>query len=251
MRLRIQHTWAPKQGESASDYEDSFDHTCLQNGTLMRAAIADGATEAAYSKIWAQKLVENFTACPPREDLAAWLETPQKEWHEAVPWSRLPWHGLAKTKSGSHATLLGITIHCQADSDTAQWQAVSVGDCCAFITGKQHSLLRAFPTDDPDEFGNRPSLICSNPGRNGPAEMKVTRHHGLLHTGERIILATDAAAQWLLKTNQDGQTPWQGIAELTQDGMEEWVKSRRQDHGMKNDDVTITVIDAEHEEPEG
>ena len=183
--------------------------------------------------------------------LAAWLETPQKKWHEAVPWSRLPWHGLAKTKSGSHATLLGITIHCQADSDTAQWQAVSVGDCCAFITGKQHSLLRAFPTDDPDEFGNNPSLICSNPARNGPAEMAATRHQGLLHTGERIILATDAAAQWLLKTNQGGQAPWQDIAELTQDGMEEWVKSRRQDHGMKNDDVTITVIDAEHEEPEG
>ena len=79
MRLNIQHTWAPKQGESASDYEDSFDHICLQNGTLMRAAIADGATEAAYSNIWAQKLVEHFTSCPPGEDLASTLRKIQEK----------------------------------------------------------------------------------------------------------------------------------------------------------------------------
>ena len=214
-----------------------------------RLAIADGATEAAFSGEWANLLVNRFVDHEPldlhdpsAETLAAWLEPCRREWSERVRRRSIPWHGRAKVRTGAMATFLGVNL--QADAGGAlRWLAVAAGDCCLFVVREGH-LHTAFPIDDPYDFGNTPHLLCSNPAA-AVAPEHIRTSQGACQRGDLIILATDAVACWALTQRRRGHDPWSDLAGLhdsSEADRERWVAERRADRSMRNDDATLLAV---------
>jgi hypothetical protein len=236
-------TW--KQGNSASDYEDASAGD-VSNG---RFAVADGASEASFAGIWAQLLVDNFTTWPgkPWRDLA-WIEPLRKQWAQKVDGLPLPWYAEEKRDLGAFATFLGMAVRPSATShEMGYWRALAVGDCCLFHA-RAGRIEQAFPIKHSEKFGNRPELLASRPERgNG---VRCLQTHGQWQPGDRFLLMTDALAQWFLHRNENGKDPLTAIRKLLAEKSPEtafadWVKKRRQLATLRNDDVTLVVVDVE------
>ena len=212
-------------------------------------AIADGATEAAFSREWANLLVDRLVDHEPLdlndpspETLAAWLKPCRREWSERVRRRSVPWHGRAKVKAGAMATFLGVNLQADAEGEL-RWRAAAVGDCCLFVV-REGCLRVAFPVADPDDFGNTPRLICSNPAAE-VATGNIRTSEGICLRGDLIILTTDAVACWALTQHRQDRDPWSVLAGLC-DGSDAdrglWVAERRADRSMRNDDATLLAV---------
>jgi hypothetical protein len=76
----------------------------------------------------------------------------------------------------------------------------------------------------------------------------IRRARGKWRPGDRLLLATDALAEWLLRRNESGLQPADDIERLltessVPDAIAGWVEERRDRQGLRNDDVTLVVID--------
>lgn len=246
MRLRpLKRLWLPKAGNSSEEYEDSsraaypnrFDAGCAA-----RMAVSDGASESAFAKEWANALTAGFVRRPldvgalDEMSLREWLAPARKEWHEQVPWERIPWHGEAKARAGAFATLLGVTV--AGASDGLRWDAVAVGDSCLFVVNKE-GLRKSFPLDEASQFDNNPSLICSNPANAAGLWQRVERADGQCATGDFLFLASDALAKWFLSEASTGGKPWQSLLALEEYEWPAWVDEQRREGRMGNDDMTL------------
>lgn len=254
--LRVRQFSLSKDGNSLDEYEDA----CSFSIASCRAAIADGATESSFSGQWAQSLVEHFISgeeenSPIQEqlELRHWLAPIQKVWTENIPWQSLEWYTEHKARLGAFAAFLGlqITNKDKADSKDAGkpvlgdcvWSAVACGDSCLFHV-RCGELLCAFPIRNSSEFGNSPSLLSSVSAANEQAFTKVVREHGECRMGDLFLLATDALSCWILNECETGKSPWETMNTLS--GQEEFctlVDNLRQTHRMKNDDVTLLIIE--------
>ena len=59
---------------------------------------------------------------------------------------------------------------------------------------------------------------------------------------------TDALAQWFLRQSETEKKPWEAIAKLLalpgkESPFAAWIEERRDREGMRNDDVTLMVVD--------
>ena len=243
------HFWTPKSGNHPDEYEDASRVEYSVEVDLVLITICDGASEAAFSREWAQILTEAFINRPldlPNLDVATltdWLEPCELEWNEMVPWDRIPWHGEAKTRAGALATLLGLTVDLNPNcSGSFPWHAFAVGDCCMFVV-RDGELELAFPMEESGQFSNTPSLICSNPANNGGLWEGVYQLNGEFLPGDVLFLASDAAAAWFLQELEAGRKPWQALQELESAKWEGWVQERRNERSMRNDDSTLLIIE--------
>src|SRR5581483_6124726 len=128
-------------------------------------AVADGASESSFAALWAQLLVEGFTHPAKREDPESdWLAPLSERWAAAVDGRPLPWYAEAKREQGAFATLLGLVFRRPATAlgGGGRWRALAVGDSCLFQV-RQDQLVKSFPVNCSQEFGNRPALLCSRP----------------------------------------------------------------------------------------
>ena len=241
--------WTPKEGNRPDEYEDAARVVYSDSVELALIALCDGASEAAFSREWAQILTDAFISRPL--DLSAlddaaltdWLARCESEWNEAVPWDRIPWHGEAKARAGALATLLGMTVDLAPnDSGGFPWQAFAIGDCCLFVV-RDGELKISFPLEESGQFNNTPPLICSNPANNQDLWEGVCQLSGEFRRGDMIFLASDAAAAWLLQERENGGQPWQALGELEPADWEGWVQQRRDERAMRNDDSTLIVIE--------
>jgi hypothetical protein len=71
---------------------------------------------------------------------------------------------------------------------------------------------------------------------------------GKWRSGDKFLLMTDAMAQWFLSRYEEGLNPWQELAHvLKQKGSDgafgSWVDELRNQSSMRNDDVTLVIID--------
>ncbi len=274
-RLRprsLTELWAPKAGNSPEEYEDAFravfpEHaeTDTEAGEpdtpdagAARVAVADGASESAFAREWANALAGAFASAPPdlggltADSLDEWLRPAREEWREGVPWDDLPWHGEAKARAGAFATLLGLTIEAAPDGDEGDegdedgealaWRALAVGDSCLFIV-RDGRLAVSFPLEDAAEFGNTPVLVCSNPDNAENLWNGVSQRSGDCEAGDRFILASDAIACWFLAADAAGEKPWETIAALAPPDWDGWVEDQRRAGLMRNDDVTLLALE--------
>jgi hypothetical protein len=194
----------PKLGEALADMQDA---AAVDAGRGL-AAIADGATDAAFQRLWADLLVQGWLEDPPGgeqgPDFEAWLAVRRERWQAAVPWDRLPWHGARKAQeTGGLATLLGLCWEPRHNGPLTL-AALAAGDCCVLLLDASGALRHAWPIADPDAFSQMPMLLSSlHPP---PAEMwergLLLETEFALAEGELLMLATDAAAQWLLRLAQ-------------------------------------------------
>ena len=246
--------WLPKWGNDPEEYEDAFrvaypKRIGASGCGVARIAVSDGASESAFAREWANALTDAFVArplalCGLTEDaLDVWLRPAQEAWRSEIPWDRLPWHGEAKARAGAFATFLGLTIGAAPDSSgRLSWQSLAVGDSCLFVI-RDDRLWLSFPLEDASQFNDNPALICSNPDNAGDLWDGVRLQSGECATGDLFILASDALACWFLLETAVGEKPWTSLAALDSSGWDAWVGERRRGGRMRNDDMTLVMIE--------
>jgi hypothetical protein len=245
-----------KAGNEATEYEDAYDYGWSPDSgaQVFRCAVADGATEASFSALWATKLVRAYCrgelgAAP---QLAESLQGLQQEWvaQTAVASPAQQWYVEEKLKHGAFSALVGLTLEgarASADgrADAGRWQALAVGDSCLFQVRGTRLVVR-FPLARAAEFTNRPFLLSSNPAGNDALSDNTDTFIGDWQAGDRFYLMTDALAHWFLQKFESGERPWQTLAALDEARDEgafaEFISAERASHALRNDDVTLLSV---------
>lgn len=238
--LRWQAFHLVKGGNAPTDYEDAF----AADEDRARFAIADGTSEASFAAEWARLLTEGFTAEDgrPWRDLD-WLSPLRRRWAAEIDARPLPWYAEEKRTQGAFATLLGVVFRPPKLERPGGWWALAVGDSCLFHT-RAGRMRASFPLTQSAEFGNQPALVGSRPGTGRPPELAS----GRWRPGDRFLLMTDALAQWFLQREEADGEPCGEVAALLAEAdptaaFPGWIGKRRREHGLRNDDVTLLVID--------
>jgi hypothetical protein len=233
--LRAMH--APKEGNSEAQYEDAFAHTPLE-ADVFTVAVADGASSAGFAREWADLLVRAFVAVPfPASDAEAAdaVAALGRDWRESVGGRATSWHAQEKLEHGSAATLLVVTW----DRTRGTWEARSVGDVCVFLV-RSNRLRFAFPLTKARKFDDRPALLSTEVGPRLPAP-GVVRYVERFEAGDRFLLMTDALAAYFLAEYEARRRPWVELPE-TPEALGPWLKVRRDEGRIKNDDVTLVDV---------
>jgi hypothetical protein len=254
--LTASHTfWLPRRGNSPAEYEDAS----AADDASGRYAVADGASEGCFTGLWARLLVEDFARNADRgmEQWPTSLSAVQKRWDADVGGRKLAYHAESWVRQGAFAAFLGVALTPSGDG-SCQWQAVAVGDTCLFHT-RGAALLRAFPMEHSEQFGNAPRLV----GARAAEEDVRTRCRfwldGRSQPGDRLWLMTDALAQWCLAEGEAGGNPWAELESLLSSArlpspvsgrgaggeggpFAEWIEGLRDRRRLRNDDATLLAI---------
>src|SRR5262245_31129956 len=117
MQVVAKAYWLPKKGHEEAEYEDAFapDSITLETD-LFRCAIADGATEASFSKQWARTLVRAWeSGSLTKEQFVADVGRLQENWRrgftEVRTRGKLSWYAEQKAEFGAFAALVGFVLH--------------------------------------------------------------------------------------------------------------------------------------------
>ena len=243
--------WLPKDGSSDGEYEDA----CFPRkerryrGTKpLRFAIADGATEASYSRLWARLLVRAFVRGKLDLSLSSeCLGALQAAWNERVRKKQLPWYAEEKLASGAFSSLLVLEM---AEDGTETrgaklWRVAAVGDSCLVQVRGEH-IVTAFPLTECKSFDNSPNLLSSMASMNGERETLIRTSEGVCCSDDTLLLMTDALACWFFRESEAGGKPWNTLRDLDTEGgvsFQNLIFGLREDGRMKNDEVTLLLID--------
>lgn len=220
----------PKAGGDEADYEDAS--AAATDRWPVCAAVADGATEAAFSGDWAERLVRGIveTDATTGEKLHDGLPHWQEKWrtYTQARAKEKAWYVSAKASEGAFAAVLGLSLH-----PDGQWRAVSVGDCCLFHV-REGETLRSWPYDAPEAFTNRPALVPSRSAQGVPAPEETA---GTWRASDRFLLASDAVAAWLLEAGPAS------LQARTREQARSRVTAARTEGALQNDDATLLVLE--------
>lgn len=232
-----------KDGNPDCEYEDALAYDPVG----ARFAIADGASESVFASLWAGILTQGFVSASVGQGPREWLETLQKQWCESVPWAGLPWYGRKKALLGSFCAFLGLWFHTPTAAGEVAWRAVAIGDCCLFQV-RGNTLVSAFPINRSGEFNNRPPLVRSLPLPWRCAVRGLRGLRGCGQAGDRFFLATDALAEWFLRSAESHEAPWDVLAGIgTVDHFRAWVAEQRVANRMRNDDTSLLGLEVRDE----
>ena len=221
---------SPKVGNDPAMNEDAV--AVSEDGR--RVAIADGASSAYASGLWARLLVDEATRSSVdlsrsdhRIELVAscgarWMA----ETDGVSDW----WSEEARAR-GSFAALAGLSF-----LDGRRWRATAKGDCCVLVLDSSDTIVSSFPIDDSDTFGLTPDLV----GVHDPMAEGWRVVEGDVDPHGRVVLATDGFAQWLLQ-EKGHPARW---CSLDPDDWPTELDSLRSSGQMVNDDVAIAILDA-------
>ncbi|MEI8291173.1 MAG: hypothetical protein WCH99_17030 [Verrucomicrobiota bacterium] len=244
MAIEAKAFWLPKHGSTEAEYEDAYSISIPDS----RFAIADGATEASFSGMWAKQLVRAFTgkkiAIPLQLEE---LKPLQARWHTFVHRNPLPWYAEEKVSNGAFAAFLGLELSEEntADGLKRNWQVSAAGDTC-LVQIRGNSILEAFPYKDSGSFNNHPDLLGSANIFNENSSKLISHHAGTWGCEDVFFLMTDALACWFFKSAEQGQEPWNILRDLdteAQVSFKDFVAGLRSSSSMKNDDVTLVRVD--------
>ncbi len=248
--LDVTILWHPKDAEHPREYEDAF-----AIGDCGIAAIADGVSEAIFSRQWAKILTSTTVEFPVNPDdseaFASWLLRARDQWQGQITNLQLSWMQRQKLQAvrGAYSTLLWVEF---LSDDSCIRPAASqlpfvcraIGDCCLFQI-RDGALLRSFPLTEPEEFERDPVTVCSTQWR-PDSELTFSSMNGCLRTGDTIVLSSDAFAKWALQAiARKEEINWAWFEGLDSQEWSEWVASvrdRSPDQRMRVDDTTLIFI---------
>jgi hypothetical protein len=233
MRISARALFLPKRGSDEAEYEDAFypGDGVYETEHGFRCAVADGATESAFARLWARLLVRSFGR-------RRWShERLRTIWRRAMRGKTLPWYLQAKAHEGAHAAFVGLSIRNGGGPHT--WRALAVGDSCLFHV-RDGALLQTGPVASAAAFDNSPFLLSSAASD--------------LHDGARILggqweygdtfyLATDALAAWILGEHEADRPPWPALDALDAEGFVAFVDALRGSGELHNDDTTLLRVE--------
>jgi hypothetical protein len=226
--------WAPKSGNTANEYEDAY----AVKPEALRFAVADGASETSFARQWAELLVEGFVqGAPSAAELREFVSPLQALWAEGQKGKATAWYSERKAADGAFSSLLGVTI------EGDRWRALAIGDSCLFVV-RSGKVLRAFPLERAEQFSNRPSLLSSISRANAGVWSEVATVEGVLQASDRLLLMTDALAQWFLVEAEMGRRPWAALSKVTTpEQFAAYIDCLRAGGALRNDDVTLVTVE--------
>ena len=153
MEIYAKEFCVPKNGNTEAENDDSFSSAKDKS----RFAVADGATEASFSREWAKQLVRAFTTKRLSIPIALdELKPLQSRWDKFVHRHPLPWYAEEKASSGAFAAFVGLEF-----LEEKKWRATAAGDSC-LVQVRGNEIIKAFPLADSASFGNRPNLLSAS-----------------------------------------------------------------------------------------
>jgi hypothetical protein len=243
-----------KVGSADHEWEDGagFDAGDSAAGRDARCIVVDGATEAYDSIRWVGQLVDSFLGVDPvggmpaltREGMDAWFGLMQDRWHATAPttfgsiFEERKFH-----QDGSFATLLGCEIR-GLEGLRPSWQAVALGDTVLFHV-RGADVVAQFPELAAEDFGLDPEGVSTQPSTRDRMRRRLAFTSGQLAVGDRLYLATDALANWMVRAvRSEGEWLWPALDSL-RDPMtfRRDIADCRRTGEMKNDDVTLMRVE--------
>lgn len=264
MKIKYSHFWLPKAGTLASTCEDAFFpynfpfEIISHDQKYQRYAIADGASTAYLSGLWATVLVDGFGSYDEEIsntnffDLLQTLILPEN-WNPRLAdyikkreddGKPLSWYDEMALQNGAASTLLEISFTLEENKIKDNFSALAIGDSCLFQI-RNDELITKFPLNSSADFDNSPLLISSDPKRNEHLQEKISYlENQSLSTGDKLFLMTDALASWFFQEYEKGNKPWEIIEEQIVDksSFENWIEQLRENKFMRNDDVTLMIL---------
>lgn len=239
--------WLPKKGNTDEEYEDAAAPTERVEKDLneFRCAVADGATEASFSRLWAKLLCEGFVNRVDRTEL-------KKKWAAGITTAELPWYAEQKAESGAYAALVGLTIR-DGDGGTGggTWEAEALGDSC-LITVRDGQIMDKFPLTDSEEFNSSPILLSSNADETEEEQLveAFVKKAGTWEHGDVFYLLSDAIARWTYKRDEEHHDAPLWLKSMNaQKDIEDWAEVQRalldaeSRPLLRNDDVTMLRVE--------
>ncbi len=258
MQIQMVTFSAAKDGNAPGEWQDGACGGVIPDGTgapyRARFVVLDGATTAYDPVRWVDQLVRSFApqangspgSQGPRLEPAAmraWFAEMQDRWAKDVRDFDSIIEERKFAEVGSFATLLGFEIY-GLDGPEPFWRAVALGDTVLFHV-RAGRLIATFPPMGPEDFGTLPDGVHTSPASLDKMTERLLIGGGGLEAGDFLFAATDAMAQWILRTIQRGEAKvWDTLttlahpdvfAQLVADQRREQDGSRR----LKNDDVTL------------
>ncbi|WP_433891283.1 hypothetical protein [Streptomyces sp. CA-111067] len=274
----------PKQGSSDLECEDAIEVRPSLDAddavdTALCAAVADGASESMLASRWARSLVSETADVgflypeifDERHPLSSELVRRAVEpWDDRIKdysarreadGRPLQWYEQPGLEKGAYATLVAVRVQppSPATLDEPQlvaqggawtYTAVALGDSCLFhVSGDEAT---SFPLTGSAEFGLNPQLLGS---RNHDVDLiadRLSYARGCLRAGDELLLATDALAAWFLRGCENRSRPWLELQTATAEGQSTfaaWIRERRENGSMRNDDVALVQIVVRDEGP--
>ncbi len=227
------------------------------NEQLGRYAVADGVSRSFLPAQWAEILVTGFVGqqsdfSKPVE-FVNWLLACSNEWgvgaeqwiHEArqTPLNE-DWESKL-LEEGAQATFVGCWLTTNGGSNTIA-HVLAVGDANFFLFRPQtvSSLWQccvAYPWEKPEDFSAITDTLSTLSRRIQRVTELVKFAKFVTQPGDRIVLATDALAHWML--TPAGQAYWNEMLQITVTSQfGELVQRERQRRALEVDDTTMLVI---------
>jgi len=251
----------PKAGSTEAEWEDGAGHHPGDpaTGRSARCIVVDGATEAYDSIRWVNQLVDSFLGVQrvggapalTAGSMDEWFGVMQDRWVDDAPATFATIFEERKFHDqGSFATLLGCDIH-GLGGPRPHWSSVALGDTVLFhVRGTQ--VLAQFPALVADDFGLNPDGVFTQPSERERMRTRLRHAEGGLEIGDRLFLATDAIAEWMVKAGRsDGEQLWATLCRLDHPALfQRIVWERRRAGAMKDDDVTLMRVQVTQSDPD-
>ena len=238
-----------KHGGSPGDAEDVF----ARSGDDRCVAVCDGASVSFDPREWAKFLAKEFATNPPPEtDVLprAWIDGVAARYQADAKRDDWSWAQEEVYRLGSFSTLLGVRACDQHDGV----HLVAVGDTVAVLVDGDRRC-GSFPYADASDFTLAPDL-CSTVDRHNVAdpdrnlERAKAKYWGLDGmVAPKLLCMTDALAEWALRRDAepvaDGKAGvWTRLCAVrTRDALLELVLGEQGARRMRQDDVTLVVIE--------
>ena len=264
MQIQMVTFSGPKAGNAPGEWQDGAGGGVVGDGTATprraRFVVLDGATGAYDPVRWVDQLVRSFApqagsdpgtpgtpgSEAPRVESAAmraWFAEMQDRWAADVRDFDSIIEERKFAEVGSFATLLGFEIY-SLDGPEPYWRAVALGDTVLFHV-RAGRLITVFPPMGPDDFGTLPDGVHTSRASLDRMTERLLIGGGVLEAGDFLFAATDAMAQWILRTiERDEAKVWDALTTLAHpDLFARLVEDQRREQNsakrMKNDDVTL------------
>lgn len=233
-----------KLGEYITDCQDAlaFD---AEKGLY---AVADGATESFYAREWARLLAEGWVRAKAGGgfEQTAWIGEAQQAWAERVKQEIAEGRGdifFINSFNGlkpAYATFLSAECKAARDEKQLHVEVTARGDSC-LLHFRGVEFAGAFPLAKSEQFNNQPEAVSS---REAAASVKFARGEASVAPGERLVLATDAFAKFLLRGEETGSAR---VAEFfalkSREAAVEFIARARERRELENDDIALMVLE--------
>ena len=170
----------------------------------MLIAVADGASEAVYSRLWAYALVKAADPVWPTlndDELNERLTQVRKSFSPLPPDAQIPWYVRNKfLTQGSQATLLVTSITRSKEEGEFIVRSVAVGDCCLLLFSANGGV-NSFPVRSVADFNLNPVLVMNR----NQVPLEFARSELRVRHGDFLLVCTDATGKWALQCLESNQ----------------------------------------------